>query len=41
MQFLVEQFGASNVYGRENYEYYARMTGRALRVDDGWIFADR
>ncbi|XP_022647884.1 uncharacterized protein LOC111244758 isoform X2 [Varroa destructor] len=41
MRFLIEQFGSSNVYGRENYEYYARMTGRALRVDGGWIFADR
>lgn len=27
-----------NLFGRENYEYYARLTGRILKVEDEWIF---
>ncbi|KAA0196034.1 hypothetical protein HAZT_HAZT003365 [Hyalella azteca] len=42
MQFIVDNFGASNLFGRENYEYYARITGRVmLRVEEDWIFAYR
>ena len=26
------------LFGRENYEYYARLTGRILKVEDEWIF---
>lgn len=26
------------MFGRENYEYYARLTGRILKVEDEWIF---
>ena len=27
-----------DLFGRENYEYYARLTGRILKVEDEWIF---
>ena len=27
-----------DLLGRENYEYYARLTGRILKVEDEWIF---
>ena len=27
MKFLIDNFGVSNLLGRENYEYYARITG--------------
>ena len=36
--FFIEQFGIRELFGRENYEYYARLTGRILRVEDEWIF---
>lgn len=39
ISFIIENFAVSNLFGRENYEYYARITGRVLRVDDDWIFA--
>ena len=41
MQFLIDNFGVSNLFGRANYEYYARITGRILRVEEDWIFAFR
>lgn len=41
MKYLIDNFGVTNLYGRENYEYYVRITGRLLRVDDEWIFACR
>lgn len=28
MKFIIDNFGVSNLFGRENYEYYARMSGR-------------
>ncbi|CAH1186352.1 unnamed protein product [Phyllotreta striolata] len=37
MKHLIEEFTNSNLFGRENYEYYARVTGRVLRVQGEWI----
>ncbi|GFY75989.1 rho GTPase-activating protein 20 [Trichonephila inaurata madagascariensis] len=39
MKFLIDNFGATNLFGKENYEYYARMTGRIFKVAENWIFA--
>lgn len=41
MKFLIDNFGVSNLFGRENYEYYARITGRILKVEEAWIFSFR
>lgn len=38
-QFLIDNFGVSDLFGRENYEYYARISGRLLRVEANWIIA--
>ncbi|XP_055330004.1 uncharacterized protein LOC129582498 isoform X2 [Paramacrobiotus metropolitanus] len=37
--FMIDNFATNNLFGRGNYEYYARITGRVLRVDEDWIFA--
>jgi hypothetical protein len=39
MKFLIDNFGVSNLFGRDNYEYYARISGRILKVEENWIFA--
>merc|ERR1719431_535796 len=36
--YFIEHFGMRDLFGRENYEYYARLTGRILKVEDEWIF---
>lgn len=41
MRQLIERFSRGDVFGRENYEYYARVTGRILRVADEWICSFR
>lgn len=41
MKFLIDNFGAYNLFGRPNYEFYARITGRILKVEDEWIFSFR
>ncbi|KXJ78208.1 hypothetical protein RP20_CCG005255 [Aedes albopictus] len=41
MKQMIEQFAACDLFGRDNYEYYARVTGRVLRVQDEWIFSFR
>ncbi|XP_037086794.1 uncharacterized protein LOC119107455 [Pollicipes pollicipes] len=41
MKFLIDNFGVSDLFGRANYEYYARITGRVLRVERDWIFSFR
>lgn len=41
MKFLIDNFGACNLFGRPNYEFYARITGRILKVEDEWIFSFR
>lgn len=39
MKFMIDNFGVFNLFGRDNYEYYARITGRVLKVEENWIFA--
>lgn len=34
---MIDQFVTYDLFGRENYEYYARVTGRILRIKDEWI----
>ncbi|XP_035898154.1 uncharacterized protein LOC118505863 isoform X2 [Anopheles stephensi] len=41
MKQMIEQFTACDLFGRVNYEYYARVTGRVLRVQDEWICSFR
>ncbi|XP_065081295.1 uncharacterized protein RhoGAP71E isoform X2 [Ochlerotatus camptorhynchus] len=41
MKQMIEQFAACDLFGRDNYEYYARVTGRVLRVQDEWICSFR
>lgn len=41
MKLIIENFTAYDLFGRENYEFYARVTGRVLRVQDEWIFSFR
>lgn len=36
--YIIDNFGMRDLFGRENYEYYARLTGRILKVEDEWIF---
>lgn len=36
--YFIENFGMQDLFGRTNYEYYARLTGRILKVEDEWIF---
>lgn len=37
MKHLIEEFANSDLFGRDNYEFYARVTGRVLRVQGEWI----
>lgn len=37
MKHIVDKFATHDLFGRENYEYYARVTGRILKVQDEWI----
>ena len=37
-KFFIEHFGRRDLFGRDNYEYYARLTGRILKVEDEYIF---
>ncbi|KAF5287227.1 hypothetical protein FQA39_LY16004 [Lamprigera yunnana] len=37
MKHLIEEFASADLFGRENYEFYARVTGRVLRVQGEWI----
>ncbi|KAH9392788.1 hypothetical protein TYRP_005876 [Tyrophagus putrescentiae] len=39
MKFMIDNFGIYNLFGRDNYEYYARISGRVLKVEENWIFA--
>merc|ERR1719348_536151 len=38
VSYFIDNFGMRDLFGRENYEYYARLTGRILKVEDEWIF---
>lgn len=31
---IIQSFGHVNLFPRECYEFYARITGRALRIDE-------
>ncbi|KAK6027724.1 RhoGAP domain protein [Ostertagia ostertagi] len=35
---IINSFGHTNLFPRECYEFYARITGRTLRVDENWLF---
>ncbi|ALC44734.1 RhoGAP71E [Drosophila busckii] len=37
MQHIIDKFATHDIFGRDNYEYYARVTGRILKVQDEWI----
>uniref|UniRef100_W8B2Z8 Uncharacterized protein n=1 Tax=Ceratitis capitata TaxID=7213 RepID=W8B2Z8_CERCA len=37
MKQIIDKFATHDLFGRENYEYYARVTGRILKVQDEWI----
>lgn len=39
VKFLIDNFGVCNLFGLPNYEYYARLTSRVLKVENNWIFA--
>lgn len=41
MKQMIDQFATFDLFGRDNYEYYARVTGRVLRVKDEWICSFR
>lgn len=41
MKFIIDNFGVSNLFGKDNYEFYARITGRILKVEEDWIFSFR
>lgn len=41
MKEIIDKFTAYNLFGHDNYEYYARVTGRVLRVQDEWICSFR
>ena len=34
--YIIDNFGMRDLFGRENYEYYARLTGRILKVTFKW-----
>lgn len=35
---IIQGFGNTNLFPRECYEFYARITGRTLCVDKNWNF---
>lgn len=37
VKLLIEQFSTSYLFGKGNYEFYSRVTGRVLRVQGEWI----
>ncbi|KAI9588052.1 hypothetical protein GQX74_003898, partial [Glossina fuscipes] len=37
MKHIIDKFATHDLFGRDNYEYYARVTGRILKVQDEWI----
>ncbi|XP_075159545.1 rho GTPase activating protein at 71E isoform X4 [Haematobia irritans] len=37
MKYIIDKFATHDLFGRDNYEYYARVTGRILKVQDEWI----
>ena len=37
VSYFIEHFGMRDLFGRDNYEYYARLTGRILKVEVGTL----
>lgn len=37
MKLMIDQFTFFDLFGHDNYEFYARVTGRILRVQGEWI----
>lgn len=37
MKEIIEKFAVVDLFGRANYEFYARITGRVIKVQDEWI----
>jgi hypothetical protein len=35
---IIRGFGYTNLFPRSCYEFYAKITGRTLRVDENWLF---
>ena len=38
VQFIITSFGHTALFPRECYEFYARITGRTLRIDENYQF---
>lgn len=38
MNFMIDNFGIYNLFGKDNYEYYARITRKVLNVEEKWNF---
>ncbi|XP_075679308.1 uncharacterized protein LOC113798308 isoform X3 [Dermatophagoides pteronyssinus] len=38
MKFLIDNFGINNLFGKDNYDYYCRMTGKIVNVEENWTF---
>lgn len=36
VKFLIDNFGVTNLFGLDNYEYYAKISGRLLKVEENW-----
>uniref|UniRef100_A0AAF5DQD4 Rho-GAP domain-containing protein n=1 Tax=Strongyloides stercoralis TaxID=6248 RepID=A0AAF5DQD4_STRER len=36
---LINNFGFTDMFSRESYEYYAKITGRTIRVEENWMFS--
>ncbi|OTF77035.1 RhoGAP domain containing protein [Euroglyphus maynei] len=41
MKFVIDNFGIYNLFGKENYDYYSRMTGKIVNVEENWTFTFR
>lgn len=41
MKLMIDQFTFFDLFGHDNYEFYARVTGRILRVQGEWICSFR
>lgn len=35
---MIDNFGIYNLFGKDNYEYYARITRKVLNVEEKWNF---
>ncbi|XP_012230307.1 unconventional myosin-IXa-like isoform X2 [Linepithema humile] len=37
-KFMIDNFGVLNLFGKDNYEYYARITGRIINMEEDGFF---